>query len=93
MISPVSSAPSMSLQELKAKVGAQIQAKAAQSQSVLGSAAQEATETLDVTQAEAAKGDQQAVKLLAKLQAAKSQLQPEPAKAPAQEGEHIDMFA
>lgn len=93
MISPVSSAPAMSLQEMKAKVGAQIQAQSVQGQSKLGSAAQEAKETVAVAQAEAAKGDQQAVKLLAKLQAAKSQLQAEPAKAPAQDGEHIDMFA
>lgn len=56
------------------------------------SAAQEATETPDVTAKEAAKGDRQAIRLLAQRQQAKQLEDPTPAQEPGK-GDQIDQKA
>jgi hypothetical protein len=65
----------VNIQEIKAMTATQTQAK-------LGSAAQEAAETPAQTKAEAAAGDKQAQRKLAKLEAAHKLMQQAPAKSP-----------
>lgn len=74
MISPVGSGPAVNIQEIKSMTATQTQK--------LGSAAQEASETPAQTKAEAAAGDKQAQRKLAKMEAAHKLMQQAPAKTP-----------